>query len=129
MVQYLFCTHVVVLQWSLIVHRDPKDLVCNLRRRQFQSHANLMTARWPDLALFPRSDPREGKREAFQQLSLCFGCEKSSRRVTLKSVLACDILGYTQLHSEPVTPRHFLPRLGDVSSGEVSQLLTSDLFG
>lgn len=32
MVPYLFCTH-VVLQWSLIVHRDPKDLVRNLRRR------------------------------------------------------------------------------------------------
>lgn len=81
-----------------------------------------MTARWPNLAVFPRSDPREGKRGAFQQLSLCFGCEKSSRRVTLKSVLACDILGYTLLHSEPVTPRHFLPRLGDASSGEVSRL-------
>lgn len=122
MLQDLFCSGVVVLQWSMIVHRDPEALVCNLRRRQFQSHANLMTARWPNLALFPRSDPREGKRKAFQQLSLCFGCEKSSRRVTPKSVLACDIQGYTQVHSEPVTPRHFLPRLGDTSSGKVSQL-------
>lgn len=129
MVQYLFCTPVVVLQWSLIVHRDPKDLVFNLRRRQFQSHANLMTARWPDLALFPRSDPREGKREAFQQLSLCFGCEKSGRRVTLKSVLACDILGYTQLHSEPVTPVIFCPAWGTHLQERSRSFLTSDLFG
>lgn len=122
MVQYLFCVHVVVLQWSLIVHRDPQDLGCNLGRRQFQPHANLMTARRPNLALFPHSDPREGKREGFQQLSLCFGCEKSSQKVTLKTALARDILGYTQLHREPVTPRHFLSRLGDASPGEVSQL-------
>lgn len=85
-----------------------------------------MTAQQPDLALFPpfwdRWSTGGKKKEVFQQLSLCFGCEKSSWRVTLKSVLACDILGYTQVHSESVTPCHFLPRLGDSSSGEVSQL-------
>lgn len=96
---------------------------------QFESPANLMTARQLDLPPHPHPPPlwdrgsnRRGGEETSQQLSLCFACEKSSWRVTLKSVLACDILGYTQLHSEPVTPCHFLPHLGDVSVGEVSQL-------
>lgn len=85
-----------------------------------------MTARQLDLPPTPRSETEDptggGEEETSQQLSLCFACEKSSWRVTLKSVLAADILGHTQLHSEPVTPCHFLPRLGDVSVGEVSQL-------
>lgn len=43
----------------------------------------------------------------FQQLSVCFGCEKSSQRITLKSMLACDILIYGQLYSELATPSRF----------------------
>lgn len=43
----------------------------------------------------------------FQQLSVCFGFEKPSWRITLKSMLAYDTLIYTQLYSELATPRLF----------------------
>lgn len=66
-------------------------------------HANQIWLYFPVLRQMIHRRVKKKKGE-FQQLSLCFGCEKSSRRA--------DILGYTQLHSEPVTLVIFCPASG-----------------
>lgn len=86
--------------------------MCSPQARQ---SFGLMPALWqhpgPNLALFPPPppkkltlwNPQEKKMKPFQQLSVCFGCEKSSWRITLKSTLACDTLSDT--HNSTVSRR------------------------
>ncbi len=93
----------------------------------------LMPALWqhpgPNLALFSPLQKRwlfgthrRKKKKPFQQLSVCFGCEKSSWRITLKSMPACDTLKCTQLYSELTTPRLFpVPLQGcNIKSGLIT---------
>lgn len=99
--------------------------MCNCRPRQSQPHANLVTACQPDSALFPPvlRQMIHGREKKKKHLNNChFVLAARNQAGELKSVLACDIQGYTQLHSEAVTLCHFLPCLRDASSGEVFPL-------
>lgn len=81
-----------------------KTLCVSSGKAEFQSHANLMTAPWAEFSsVFPIQKkmtlwkPWEKKMKPFQQLSLCFGCEKESCSITLKSRLVSDTHTHTAL--------------------------------
>lgn len=70
--------------------------VCSQARQSFSLMQTLWQHPGPNFAMFSPSKkddllkPKGEIMKQFQQLSVCFGCEKSSWRITLKSMLACD---------------------------------------
>lgn len=87
---------------SILVAGKHIVLCVSSGKRKFRSHANLMTGLWAEFSCvfplpkrWPFGTHRRKKMKPFQQLSLCFGCEKSSWRIKLKSMLACDTLIHT----------------------------------
>lgn len=96
-----------------------------IHTRQIQSHANHMTvpcAKYSSV-FSQKKNPLEPTGyiiKPFQQLSVCFGREKSSWRITLKGMLACDTFSYAHNSTVSWRPLTFIPRyLGDPASRKV----------
>lgn len=97
-----------------------------IQTKQNRSHANHMTvpcAKFSSVFSLQKKIPLEPTGyiiKPFQQLSVCFGREKSSWRITLKGMLACDTFSYAQNSTVSWRPLTFIPRhLGDTTSRKV----------
>lgn len=103
---------------SINVNSFSRNIYCVCPRAQtgteFRSHANLMTAPWAEFSsvfLLPKKmtlwNPWEGKK--WNHFNNCQSVlvvrNQAIKRITRKSMLACDILIYGQLSSELATPR------------------------
>lgn len=102
--------------WSLKCQVFKQDHIVCVSSSGQDRVSDLMPALWqhpgPNLAPPKKMtlwDPREKKTKPFQQLSVCFGCEKSSWVITLKSMLACDIPSNTHSSTVSWRPLIFFP--------------------
>lgn len=79
------------------------------------------------LPCFKTDDPQGKKIKPFQQWSLCFSCEKSSLRISLKSMLAGDIHTHSTLQWAG-DPSFFCVASGTSRQEKAYNRVTSDVL-